>query len=170
MSPTTNRPSAPSRGPDSTLSERLALALGRYHGSKGSLARLCGVSPSTVTNWYAGKVTTIDTPGFFKLAAACAVRPEWLAMGVGPMDVVAARSAPVPPRRTATGPVMQNALGALFAGGGADQPRALAESELALLDDWAALPPSVAGPLRQLVGELAAGVRAGESRRGKRGS
>lgn len=71
----------------STLSERLESALkARPELSKAGLARACGISKPSVSNWFSGKTMSLDGGNLLKAAAYLGVKAEWLATGKGRME------------------------------------------------------------------------------------
>lgn len=67
------------------MSERLQKALEHSGLSKSEVARRCGVSPASVTQWLNGDTKEPKADKIFKLAAAAGVSFEWLVTGKGQM-------------------------------------------------------------------------------------
>jgi transcriptional regulator with XRE-family HTH domain len=69
-----------------TLKERLALAMkGPPVVTQAALARVCEVSPPSVSDWLSGKTKTLAGMNLVKAARLLNVNPEWLGTGRGPM-------------------------------------------------------------------------------------
>lgn len=70
----------------STLSERLKEAMkGPPKVTGRALAKACGVSPPSVSDWLTGNSKSMDGPNLIAAAEYLKVRPKWLAEGIGPM-------------------------------------------------------------------------------------
>ena len=52
---------------------------------QAALARACGLSKPTVSNWLGGRTKDLKGPSLLAAAKALKVNPEWLASGKGPM-------------------------------------------------------------------------------------
>lgn len=69
-----------------TLAERLKLAMaGPPKVRAADLARACGVTPPSVSDWLSGKTKTIEGENLMNAAKALNVHPWWLASGRGDM-------------------------------------------------------------------------------------
>jgi transcriptional regulator with XRE-family HTH domain len=69
-----------------TLSERLKMAMaGPPKVSGRALAKACGVSPPSVSDWLSGKSKTMEGSNLLASAEFLKIRAKWLADGVGPM-------------------------------------------------------------------------------------
>jgi len=70
-----------------TLADRLALAVSQApaHIKKTELARVAGVRPPSVSDWFTGRTKNLVGDNLLKVAAYLHVRPEWLATGRLPM-------------------------------------------------------------------------------------
>ncbi len=66
-----------------TLAERVKKAREAAGLSKSELARLCGVSPSAVTQWESGETKTLEGENLVRAADALRVDALWLATGKG---------------------------------------------------------------------------------------
>lgn len=66
-----------------TLAERLKFASKKADLTQAKLARLCGVKPPSVSDWFSGKTKRLEGMNLFNAAKALSVRPEWLADGKG---------------------------------------------------------------------------------------
>lgn len=66
-----------------TLAERVKKAREAAGLSKSDLARLCGVSPSAVTQWESGETKTLEGENLATAADALHVSAMWLATGKG---------------------------------------------------------------------------------------
>lgn len=53
-------------------------------GWQASLARHCGVSAATVSDWVSGNIKEVSAENLFKIADFLGVRPRWLIFGAGP--------------------------------------------------------------------------------------
>lgn len=70
----------------STLSERLKLAMaGPPKVTGAAIARACGISPPSVSDWLSGKSKTMEGKNLLATARLLRVRPDWLASGIGVM-------------------------------------------------------------------------------------
>ncbi len=69
----------------SELKDRLAQALARSGKTKIELARYCGVSHPSVTNWFNGRTKELAASNAMKAAAFMGVNVEWLTTGQGEM-------------------------------------------------------------------------------------
>lgn len=69
-----------------TLAERLKYASKKAGINQAKLARLCGVKPPSVSDWFSGKTKKLEGMNLFNASRALSVRPEWLADGKGPMQ------------------------------------------------------------------------------------
>lgn len=69
----------------SELKDRLAQALARSGKTKIELARYCGVSHPSVTNWFNGRTKELAASNAMKAAAFMGVNVEWLTTGHGEM-------------------------------------------------------------------------------------
>lgn len=69
------------------LQDRLALALSAMEppGSQAALAKACGLSGPSVSNWFSGKTKSLKHSSLMKAAAYLQVSPEWLSSGAGEM-------------------------------------------------------------------------------------
>lgn len=68
----------------STLAHRLRLALERRPAlSQAGLARACGVSTATVSNWVNGNIKTLRSPNLRKAAEFLRCSRDWLESGAG---------------------------------------------------------------------------------------
>lgn len=76
-----------------TLAERLQRSLTQAGVNQSQLARQVGVRSASVNDWLSGKTKRMDAENLLKTAAFLKVRPEWLAMGKGPMRKDASASA-----------------------------------------------------------------------------
>ena len=65
----------------SELKDRLAQALARSGKTKIELARYCGVSHPSVTNWFNGRTKELAASNAMKAAAFMGVNVEWLTTG-----------------------------------------------------------------------------------------
>jgi len=68
-----------------TLAERLQESLSLAGANQSELARAVGIRPASVNDWVSGKTREIEAGNLLRAAAFLKVRPEWLAMGKGPM-------------------------------------------------------------------------------------
>lgn len=68
-----------------TLAERLTLALSDSGLKKSDIARLCSISPASVSDWFTGKSKSIKSIYLPKVAKLLGVSSTWLATGNGPM-------------------------------------------------------------------------------------
>lgn len=89
----------------STLSERLKLAMaGPPKVTGAAIARACGISPPSVSDWLSGKSKTMEGKNLLATARLLRVRPDWLANGLGLMReeplVTLATKEPEPPTLT----------------------------------------------------------------------
>lgn len=83
-----------------SLAERLTLAMaGPPKVSQAELARACGISPPSVSDWLSGKTKSMDGANLLKAAKRLQVRPEWLADGSLPMQADAASKSVAEPER-----------------------------------------------------------------------
>lgn len=70
----------------STLSERLKEAMkGPPKITGRALAKACGISAPSVSDWLTGKSKSMVGPNLIAAAELLKVRAKWLAEGVGPM-------------------------------------------------------------------------------------
>ncbi len=74
----------------STLSTRLAEALEAAqltapYKNKAGLAKHCGLSPSSMTDWFSGKTKAINYKHALRAAEYLGVNASWLAEGIGAM-------------------------------------------------------------------------------------
>lgn len=67
------------------LKDRLALALQKSGKTKIDLARFCGVSHPSVTNWFNGKTKELAASNAIKASIFLGVSTEWLTTGKGNM-------------------------------------------------------------------------------------
>ena len=70
----------------SDLKDRLAEALARTGKSKIELARFCGVSHPSVSNWFNGKTKELSAGNALRAALFLGVSVEWLTTGKGSME------------------------------------------------------------------------------------
>lgn len=69
-----------------SLKERIKEAMkGPPKTSGVALARACGVTAASVSDWRSGKTQTIEGSNLLKAAECLGVRAKWLAEGLGPM-------------------------------------------------------------------------------------
>jgi hypothetical protein len=70
-----------------TFSERVRLALdrGKPKLTQRGLALACSIKPPSVAGWVSGKAQSMSALHLYPAAHYLGVRPEWLALGVGPM-------------------------------------------------------------------------------------
>ena len=69
-----------------TFTERLNVALKQADGvSQADLARHCGVSTASVSNWFTGITKSLRGDNLLQVANALGVSPAWLASGQGDM-------------------------------------------------------------------------------------
>lgn len=68
-----------------TLSERLTFALSESGLKKSDIARLCSISPASVSDWFSGKSKSIKSIYLPKVAKTLGVSSVWLATGNGSM-------------------------------------------------------------------------------------
>lgn len=68
-----------------TLNERLKHAMTEANVSSADLARACGVSTASVSDWLSGESKSIKAANLLKAAKFLNVSPDWLATGQGPM-------------------------------------------------------------------------------------
>ena len=68
------------------LKDRLAQALAQAGKTKMELARYCGVSHPSVTNWFNGKTKELAASNAIKAAIFLGVSTEWLTTGKGNMN------------------------------------------------------------------------------------
>jgi len=70
-----------------TLADRLDVAVSQtpVRIRKSELARVAGVKPPSVSDWFNGRTKMLDGDHLLKVAAYLNVRPEWLATGRLPM-------------------------------------------------------------------------------------
>lgn len=73
--------------PASTLKRRLELALADMANppSQAELARLAGVKPPSVSDWFSGQTKSLRGTSLIAVAAALGVNAKWLNTGLGPM-------------------------------------------------------------------------------------
>ena len=69
-----------------TISDRLAFAMKKMQISQVTLARRCGVAPSSVHGWLSGKSRFVRGENLLIAAKVLAVSPLWLALGKGPVQ------------------------------------------------------------------------------------
>ncbi len=70
----------------STLSERLKEAMkGPPKVTGRALAKACGISAPSVSDWLTGKSKSMVGPNLIAAAELLRVRAKWLAEGIGPM-------------------------------------------------------------------------------------
>ena len=69
-----------------TISDRLAFAMKKMQSSQVTLARRCGVAPSSVHGWLSGKSRFVRGENLLIAAKVLAVSPLWLALGKGPVQ------------------------------------------------------------------------------------
>lgn len=69
-----------------TFTARLLNAFEKAGIHKAEIARRCGVSRASVTDWLNGNTKEVRGPNLVTLAAALKVRPDWLATGKGPRE------------------------------------------------------------------------------------
>ncbi len=74
-----------------TLASRLQAALSTLHppATQAELAKACGVSAPSVSDWFSGETRALKANSAAKAAAFLQVRLEWLLYGVGPMRAMA---------------------------------------------------------------------------------
>lgn len=71
-----------------TLAERLKLAMaGPPRISQAALAKACGVSAPSVSDWCRGVTKSLDGVNLVRAAAFLKVRPRWLSEGLGPREL-----------------------------------------------------------------------------------
>lgn len=70
----------------SELKDRLAEALAQSGKSKIELARYCGVSHPSVTNWFNGRTKELTSGNAMKAAVFLGVSVQWLTTGKGNMN------------------------------------------------------------------------------------
>lgn len=70
-----------------TFQTRLAEAFRRSSLKKADIARACGISRASVSDWFTGATKEVTGPNLVALAGALNVNPRWLATGKGPMEV-----------------------------------------------------------------------------------
>lgn len=68
------------------LKDRLAAALERSGKTKMELARYCGVSHPSVTNWFNGRTKELTASNALRAASFLGVNSTWLTTGRGDMD------------------------------------------------------------------------------------
>lgn len=71
---------------NTTLQDRVKLALQISGKSKTDLWKGCGISSGTVTTWVKGPNQTISGVNLMKAAKILGVNPDWLASGYGEMQ------------------------------------------------------------------------------------
>lgn len=71
------------------LKDRMRLALQESGKDQSELSRAAGITSVAVNNWCTGAVKSIRSDTLLKVAKALGVTPEWLASGMGPMNVKA---------------------------------------------------------------------------------
>lgn len=70
-----------------TLAERLKLAMqGPPRITQAALAKACGVSAPSVSDWCRGITKSIEGVNLVRAAAFLRVRPRWLSEGIGPRE------------------------------------------------------------------------------------
>lgn len=82
-----------------TLAARLEAAIAAMtppppRGIQADLARFCGISQPSVSNWFSGRTKQLKGEPLLKAARYLGVRPEWLADGSGPMKLSGVLPAP----------------------------------------------------------------------------
>jgi transcriptional regulator with XRE-family HTH domain len=71
-----------------TLAERLKQAMaGPPRITQAALAKACGVSPPSVSDWCRGVTKSIEGVYLVRAASFLKVRPRWLSEGVGPREI-----------------------------------------------------------------------------------
>lgn len=71
-----------------TLADRLKLAMaGPPRISQAALAKACGVSAPSVSDWCRGVTKSIEGVYLVRAAAFLKVRARWLSEGIGPRDI-----------------------------------------------------------------------------------
>lgn len=66
-----------------TLANRIKKAREAAKLTKSDLARACGVSPASVTQWENGETKTLEGSNLVKIATATGVEANWIATGKG---------------------------------------------------------------------------------------
>jgi len=66
-----------------TLANRIKKAREAAKLTKSDLARACGVSPASVTQWENGETKTLEGTNLVKIATATGVEANWIATGKG---------------------------------------------------------------------------------------
>ena len=81
----------------STFTARINKAL-REAGdvTHADLARVCGISSASVSNWFTGETKSLKGPNLLAAASLLRVSPHWLAEGRGPMRVGTPGQTPQP--------------------------------------------------------------------------
>lgn len=69
------------------LSDRLKLAMTEANAKPADLARACGVSTASVSDWLSGESKSIKAANLLKAAKFLNVSPDWLATGQGHMRI-----------------------------------------------------------------------------------
>lgn len=69
-----------------TIADRIAFAMQKTQISQVTLARRCGVAPSSVHGWLSGKSRFVRGENLLIAAKVLAVSPLWLALGKGQMQ------------------------------------------------------------------------------------
>lgn len=71
-----------------TLADRLKLAMaGPPKITQAALAKACGISAPSVSDWLRGRTKSIEGVYLVRAAAFLKVRPLWLAEGKGPREI-----------------------------------------------------------------------------------
>lgn len=80
-----------------TLSERLkeAMRIPKKKVTGLALAKACGVSAPSVSDWINGATKSLDGVNLVLAAEFLKVHPKWLATGLGPRDVTETHTVPV---------------------------------------------------------------------------
>jgi transcriptional regulator with XRE-family HTH domain len=78
-----------------TLAERITAAMAGPPKTLGvKLAKACGISAASVSDWKSGKTKTIEGSNLLAAAKCLGIRSDWLADGKGPMRETAELSQP----------------------------------------------------------------------------
>lgn len=104
-----------------TLGERLREAMREPEVTVTELARACGITPPSVSNWLSGKTKQLEGTNLYRAALKLNVSQLWLAEGRGPMRPKEGEA------RTATAETV-------------DLHQWLSADELALIDIYGRLP------------------------------
>lgn len=67
------------------MNKRIEIAILDSGKGKSEIAALCGVAPSSVTQWINGSSKSLKPENLYALAAATGYSPMWLAIGKGPI-------------------------------------------------------------------------------------